>query len=232
MDQGNDVGKNTFRGFRACLDETGILFRVQFQMPHALFRNGNAVPSVPKHAVGGFVSDFGPFWGDTVIFQALQHVDGMVSDILLHLFKAMTHPGGRNGLGLGIGPGVAVVETQQDFHSKFFGDKRFGEDVLLVTEADVVGRVGRIGYRLSRPHPRLGIDPDTKADGVQPQFFHQGRTLAGFPRFVLVLEPPCFLGPGETDVGAEPVRLRCLGFLSTLATGQQKKRKEQPQDSV
>ncbi len=76
-----------------------------------------------------------------MIFKALKDIDGVVADILEHLLVVVSHPCCRDRLSFRVGPGVAEVKTQKDFHSLLFGNQRLCEHIFLVAEADVVSRV-------------------------------------------------------------------------------------------
>ena len=200
MDDDLGLREDFLHGIIAGSEEPGILLRVVPQVADR-FQDGNAAQGIgdgvaplvpldgPEEAVGGLVAHLYPTGLDAFGLQGGKDVFGMIGQQDLDLFVALATPGGGDILLLGIGPEVAVVEIDHDGHIQFPGSPGFHQQVLLAVPVTVPGR----------------IHPYAEADGVQPQFLHQGRTLPFLPFPIVEFEPVGFVLGGPANIGPFPI---------------------------
>lgn len=129
-----------------------------------------------------------PLGGDAFGFEGAKDVYGVIEDVLLEFIDGVAGPRGGFVLVAGVGPGVAVVEVDEEAEAEPMG--AFGEGDGFIAAAMAVARVvGR-------------IHEDAQANRVHPVVFEDLQAVAGLPVDVAENEAGCLHLREPAHVGA------------------------------
>ncbi len=151
VEHGEDFGIDLFDGGGG-VEELGELVPV--------FGGASAVGAVGHEAGGDFISDLDHVGLCAGVFELLDDVAGVVVGFLDEVGEGEVFPRGGGELFAGVGPGVGVVEVEEEFHAGGFDAFGHGDGVGEVAEAGGgVGAIARGGFG--------GIDEEAEADVVE-----------------------------------------------------------------
>ena len=152
----------------------------------------------PKHAVGYLVARLNHVGRGTCRLELLQAVLGIFINLRSQLCVIQTLPGIGRPLLAGIGPGVAVMEVEQQRHAGILDALAQGFDI---------GKV--LTYSLIAVLRRVNKQPDTH--GVQPFLTEKRKDiLNGLSAFILIHYAGTFVFGQHRDVAAYEWLCRCL----------------------
>ena len=197
VDYGLRTREYTFCCLMPGLDESGVLLRREVDVADSVgvFALGTAhrAPTalvVPEQSVRGFIAYLDPSRFDAIIFQELQYLDGMGTEVFLHLFEGMAFPGFRHRLVLRVCPVVRVVEIHHYGHALSLGAATLLQEVFLVAET------------------ACRINPYAESQGVETQFLHEGAAFLRISAFEAVQAFASGLHlRSPADVGTQPESL-------------------------
>ena len=100
------------------------------------YLTGYSLIAVEEHSVAGFITHLHPLYvGYTFILQGCQHILGMISHSLFHLFGSIALPCGRNFLVTRVSPGIRIVEVNHQTEAELLSTPSLGDDIILATPA-------------------------------------------------------------------------------------------------